>query len=495
MGDIIARGLASQAMAIFKKAIYSQNAFASCAKIGIASTHYIRGWLNGFNNSQKSVAADVLFAFDADTGQLKECQNWNDTYLTFSSNKGLPVVGMSDFRMTGFKGKVYLVAMNSGVNKIWSAPYVSGNEAFVWTLEGTTDGTALQKCIPACTENRIFIGNYGDPSSGAGIWYSTGNGTWTRCYTSAAERHTHDVQVDPYTGYIYASVGDAASNAWLIVSKDNGATWRSISAVTQYFQSVQLSFSRDYVYMALDSNLGGGTFAVVNKSTGAVGYGCTNNHKLIALPGAMPYSGGTLLTGASAATDLTEGSRYKFKIGVNSEAEVAYHKTVTLDPSVCTTGETTAAEIQSKIQALGGDYANITVAWNPITTRYTLTNSLKGINSLIRCSPSSTNEVSYLLKVTALTGATMIDGKSDSFMRYAYWGVVDPETDCYYCMTTDPVDVSEKYGLFYNAGVGKPIELLQVMPQDYPAGQQMYIKGDYLFFGTYRHRRLKTVQI
>jgi photosystem II stability/assembly factor-like uncharacterized protein len=87
---------------------------------------------------------------------------------------------------------------------------------------------------PACmwkmgedSEGRLFVGEYG------GAWTDTcayvhrsedGGCTWALVYSCCC-RHVHFVRVDPYTDFVYASIGDGADRQRLVRSVDHGDTW------------------------------------------------------------------------------------------------------------------------------------------------------------------------------------------------------------------------------------------------------------------------------
>jgi hypothetical protein len=67
------------------------------------------------------------------------------------------------------------------------------------------------------------------------IFRSTDGGdNWTTVY-DGNDRHIHDVACDPYTGYIYATTGDAAKEIHIIRSIDNGDSWEVINSEIRCF--------------------------------------------------------------------------------------------------------------------------------------------------------------------------------------------------------------------------------------------------------------------
>lgn len=72
----------------------------------------------------------------------------------------------------------------------------------------------------------LYIGRY-QSAVNLTIYKSTDNGaTWAITYTNALYQHSHGIQCDPYTGYIYAGLDGTVFS--IIRSTDNGANWTII---------------------------------------------------------------------------------------------------------------------------------------------------------------------------------------------------------------------------------------------------------------------------
>ena len=95
-----------------------------------------------------------------------------------------------------------------------------------------------------------------------------------------------------------------------------------------------------------------------------------------------------------AATDLTSETDTKFKI--KADGESAY-STVTCDWTDCDTGAEIATEMQTKIQALGGAYASVTVTFD--TDHYIITSGTKGSASAILIDNADDHDVCDELKI------------------------------------------------------------------------------------------------
>jgi len=107
-------------------------------------------------------------------------------------------------------------------------------------------------------------------------------------------------------------------------------------------------------------------------------------------------------SGANPETDLSGGSDNAFKISVDGAAAV----TVTLNQAACTTGENTAAEMQSKIQAEGGVLAGVTATYNgsPPTDYYLVRGSTTQQDSSVTIIDADSNSCAAALKLGTVNG-------------------------------------------------------------------------------------------
>ncbi|UNW05929.1 hypothetical protein MOV98_09095 [Acinetobacter variabilis] len=126
----------------------------------------------------------------------------------------------------------------------------------------------LQNCGFLCTNEYIMLTEYTRPS------VATAN-TWKATYplTSAANwkvaqsfalspdwdtaegvKHIHNIDRDPFTGFVYTSTGDYDAGAAIYMSKDNGETFTSIlSGSEKYCRVLNWVFTKDWIYWATDS--------------------------------------------------------------------------------------------------------------------------------------------------------------------------------------------------------------------------------------------------
>jgi hypothetical protein len=80
----------------------------------------------------------------------------------------------------------------------------------------------------------VYLGSYNllQPASGDHtnfVWRSADDGrTWSVIRTTTNHRHTHFVQVDPNTGYVYVGYGDSPAQAAIERSTDHGASWQTL---------------------------------------------------------------------------------------------------------------------------------------------------------------------------------------------------------------------------------------------------------------------------
>lgn len=118
------------------------------------------------------------------------------------------------------------------------------------------------------------------------------------------------------------------------------------------------------------------------------------------------FAAGTSVSGASPSTDISGETDTKFMISVDGdEAEE-----VTLTVSGKNTGELIAAEMQTQIQALGGNKASVTVAFDAV---YTITSPTLGTSSAIVITPADSGSLTEELKIGVADGGTETVGTGD----------------------------------------------------------------------------------
>ncbi len=120
-----------------------------------------------------------------------------------------------------------------------------GRAAREWSQPLTFDcGKGFWKMCEDLDGN-LFIGEYagGYNDTCAFIWRSRDAGTtWDKCY-NGTERHVHFVACDPYSGKLYAAVGDGAARAGILRSEDAGDTWDVIHWGDLFAQPISIVFT------------------------------------------------------------------------------------------------------------------------------------------------------------------------------------------------------------------------------------------------------------
>lgn len=119
--------------------------------------------------------------------------------------------------------------------------------------------------------NIIYLSEYDDTDSPVDnrAWKSEDSGdTWTEIFNATQEigsivRHIHITKVDPYTGDVYISTGDALDNGTLFYSNDTGDSWNilagqpyrriyGIKISQNWMQPTSAIFSEDYAMFGTD---------------------------------------------------------------------------------------------------------------------------------------------------------------------------------------------------------------------------------------------------
>ncbi len=129
-------------------------------------------------------------------------------------------------------GKLQMGRYEDGPARVWSEPLTFDCGAGFWKMTEDLEGN-------------LFIGEYagGLYDTCAFIWRSTDEGTeWEKVY-EGTERHVHFVACDPYTGKVYAALGDGYDRAKLLRSEDNGGIWDVILERTLYAQPISIVFT------------------------------------------------------------------------------------------------------------------------------------------------------------------------------------------------------------------------------------------------------------
>lgn len=126
----------------------------------------------------------------------------------------------------------------------------------------------LQNCGFLCTDEYIMLTEYTRPSvATANTWKATypltepANWKTVQSFALSPEvnppdnmKHIHNVDRDPFTGYIYTSTGDNNAGAAMFMSKDGGETFTTIlSGSEKYCRVLNWVFTKDWIYWATDS--------------------------------------------------------------------------------------------------------------------------------------------------------------------------------------------------------------------------------------------------
>jgi hypothetical protein len=117
----------------------------------------------------------------------------------------------------------------------------------------------------------------------------------------------------------------------------------------------------------------------------------------------------TSVGASSPSTDQHVSSNVHFNISVDGSAATSATCNWTT-PVSCTTGATIATQLQTAIQALGGVFAAVTVAY---TTVYTFTSGTYGSGSHVTITPGTTLDCTAELKI-GTHGASETAGTGDA---------------------------------------------------------------------------------
>lgn len=102
-------------------------------------------------------------------------------------------------------------------------------------------------------DGMIFIAEYWNQAHK--IWKSEDDGlTWNVVLDDAEVFHYHSVQVDPYTGHLWACAGDVGEEVKIFKSTNDGETWSVVATGSQDYRSCGLVFFKDFILWATDGN-------------------------------------------------------------------------------------------------------------------------------------------------------------------------------------------------------------------------------------------------
>lgn len=344
--------------------------------------------------------------------------------VTMSASRGLPtgVLATSIKKILRAGSYVWIGAVDSadGLTKVWRAPVTTGTYAWSAPLVSmSTNGGLLGTCMNA-DGSYVYIGDYGTPTA-AKVWRgSVSTGAFTEVTPTGIVRHVHAIAPDPYNpGHVWMTTGDSGARTYR--STNYGQTW---SLIDSQWQSVQISFTEDWVYLAADSGVA--SVLVVDRDTLKTYAATPTWHYEVAVPGGA---------GSRVVTDL-----------------------------VTTTNSTTVTSAT----------ANFTAA--DVGRRINHSRTADSINYITAVS-SSTSATTATASWGAATGLTAtIFG--DQFFDKAFFGAVDPATGIYYCIANDSSGKGTRSGLFMLPAPGEPMQLVQTF--SYTISGEMFIGDGYL---------------
>jgi hypothetical protein len=258
---------------------------------------YADAILNHATSTYNYLGADpidnVVWVNDTTGGVIRQGSTATDwatqAAVTWSTAKGYPtnVTFAACVKMLRFKGKIYMLAKDTSDNlyKVWGADPASGSTAYSWSspLKAmlSTVATGFHTAFSA-DDSYLYLAEYGDPTGGPSAWRSSDGVAWELIYgADASLRHIHCIKPDPYNpGHVWMTCGDGIAKP-IQKSTDYGLTWSVITS-SPLWQAVQISFTKNRVYLAGDSQQG--VVFSVDKKTNTPGFVSVGLLKNIAVP-------------------------------------------------------------------------------------------------------------------------------------------------------------------------------------------------------------------
>jgi len=209
-----------------------------------------------------------VFGSNRSFGPYAQSEDYGATW----TNRGAGPAGTAQTavqKFVVFGGMLYCMTATAGgvvgIYRTANNAASSGDYSWSGVLEQTASGIEGKSTCFNAGSQYLFFGEYestGTVIAGLGgprLRRSADGVTWETVWgRDAAVKHVHCVAEDPYRpGHIYMTLGDGLSPYCVLRSKQHGApgSWENIipSVVGQnLWQSVQLSFSQKYVWMASD---------------------------------------------------------------------------------------------------------------------------------------------------------------------------------------------------------------------------------------------------
>jgi hypothetical protein len=250
----------------------------------------------------KGIAAGTIYA--TETSSLYGSSDGGNTWIRQAFN--LPAGGHQVIH--GWQGGL-LVAGDQvdGSNVKHAVVWKKTSSGWRTVLRGSAGSSNNTRTNLTGDDTYLFFGEYGLPQGGPSIYRSADGVNWNRCYNNPKFKHIHAVAADPYqSGDVYATVGDGVGVA-LIRSRDQGNTWANVLSPGTW-QSVQISFDADYVWLAGDNGWSSSpkTAAIFDRGKLTASAASPNYHYDLPVPG-----GGKWLNNAYfGAVDSSSGYYY-----------------------------------------------------------------------------------------------------------------------------------------------------------------------------------------
>ena len=277
--------------------------------IGQLGTH---GFPNGslhslwiINNSLDTTEIDYVHRNDGDLNPSIYFERTGERYNMYPNPNG-NVTGMTNGRVytsndngttfnfvanitnnTGVQGDIWMDSKNTTFTTVKDLfnLYMSMGNINNWTISlnvtNMSNGfckysTARPGSMSEDSLGNIYFGTYSGnldnsyQNASCDLIYKSNDGgiSWTNIYTGnnylgggvGDYRHVHFTQVDPYTDYIYASLGDSIGDRSFIRSIDYGSSWTVLKTEEQdgiSWQPTAIAFTDGYRIIAEDWNIVG----------------------------------------------------------------------------------------------------------------------------------------------------------------------------------------------------------------------------------------------
>jgi hypothetical protein len=249
--------------------------------------------------------------------------NDNGTTWTNGATTAPGTTNTSVQKFVTFGAYVYVMATDStsGQVGIYRSTNVSAPASWSWSaaLVQTPVGIEGKSTVFNAGSQYLFLGEYESDGvdiaalGGPQLLRSADGVTWETVWgRDATVKHIHGVYEDPYNpGHIYMTLGDNSTPHSVLRSTSHGAAGTWVPIITggdNNWQSVQISFSPDWVWLASDR--AGFNVAVFNR-TDLVPYSvAVNNPALLAVPGAAVVTDRFYSIGYLGAVDPATGVFY-----------------------------------------------------------------------------------------------------------------------------------------------------------------------------------------